>query len=44
MKEQDFPICPDANDPDACNVYKDLKFPQEVYEKIEQYREAKANA
>ncbi|HLL89475.1 MAG TPA: hypothetical protein VK324_09235 [Tepidisphaeraceae bacterium] len=44
MQEQDFPICPDANDPDACNVYKDLKFPDDVYEKIEQYRQAKANA
>src|SRR5688572_1992568 len=24
---QDFPICPNAEDPDACNVYKDLTFP-----------------
>lgn len=44
MEQQDFPICPNADDPDACNVYKDLKFPDEVYGKIEQYREAKANA
>lgn len=34
---QDFPICPDAADPDACNVYRDLVFPDEVYERIEDY-------
>ena len=44
MQEQGFPICPDADDPDACNVYKDLKFPHEVYENISQYREAKVEA
>jgi len=44
MQEQGFPICPDSDDPDACNVYKDLKFPHEVYENIGQYREAKAEA
>ena len=30
--------------PDACNLYRDLKFPDGVYEHIEQYREAKARA
>lgn len=34
---QDFPICPDAADPDACNVYRDLVFPDRVYERIEEY-------
>ena len=24
QKEQEFPICPNPDDPDACNVYKDL--------------------
>ena len=42
--EQDFPICPDAEDPDACNVYKDLQFPEEVYEDIAEYRERKAES
>ncbi len=42
QKQQDFPICPNPDDPDACNVYKDLKFPDDVYENIEQYREQKA--
>ena len=35
--QQTFPICPD---PDGCNVYRDLKFPEHVYEHIQQfYRE-----
>jgi len=42
--EQDFPIVPNPEDPDAGNVYKNLKFPDDVYEHIAQYREAKAHA
>jgi hypothetical protein len=30
QKEQELPICPNPDDPDACNVYKDLQFPDEV--------------
>lgn len=41
--QQEFPICP-TDDPDACNVYKDLKFPEGVYEHIEEYYEHKAQA
>ena len=37
QKHQEFPICPNPDDPDACNVYKDLKFPSEVYESINEY-------
>ena len=37
--QQDFPICPDPDDPDACNVYNELQFPGEVYESIQQYQE-----
>jgi hypothetical protein len=44
QKAQDFPICPNPEDPDACNVYKDLKFPSEVYEHISGYYEEKAEA
>src|SRR5690349_12766291 len=40
QKEQDFPICPGGDDPDACNLYRNLKFPDGVYEKIEEYHEA----
>lgn len=32
-----FPICPDEGDPDGCNVFRDLVFPDEVYERIEEY-------
>jgi DNA primase large subunit len=42
QKEQEFPICPNPDDPDACNVYKDLDFPDDVYEKIGSYYEQKA--
>jgi len=41
--QQDFPICPNADDPDACNVYKDLQFPESVYAHISDYREQKAH-
>ena len=41
QKQQEFPICPNADDPDACNVYKDLKFPDAVYESITEYYEQK---
>lgn len=34
---QQFPICLHQDDPDECNVYKDLKFPTEVYERITEY-------
>ena len=39
--KQDFPICPDADDPDACNVYRELQFPDSLFEHIEEYREQK---
>ena len=44
QSEQEFPICPNPDDPDSCNVYKDLQFPDEVYEKISEYYEQKAEA
>jgi hypothetical protein len=37
MRRQEFPVCPDPNDPGQCNVYRNLEFPKEVYEKIEQF-------
>ncbi len=42
--QQDFPIIPNPDDPDAGNLYKNLKFPDHVYEHISQYREAKAHS
>jgi hypothetical protein len=40
--QQEFPICPGGDDPDACNVYRNLKFPDGVYENIQEYHEQKA--
>ena len=37
--QQDFPIC---LNPDACNPYAELQFPDEVYQSIQEYREEKA--
>lgn len=38
MNEQDFPICDTADqDKNSCNVYKSLKFPPEVYDRIAGY-------
>jgi DNA primase large subunit len=42
QSKQDFPICPNSDDPDACNVYRDLTFPEHVYEHISEYYEQKA--
>jgi hypothetical protein len=41
---QEFPICPNWEDPDACNVYTDIQFPESVYAHISEYREQKAHA
>lgn len=41
---QDFQICPDAEDPNGCNVYRELQFPDEIYEQIDDFWEEKAEA
>lgn len=41
QSHQDFPICPSPDDPDSCNVYKDLQFPSDIYEDISDYNEQK---
>jgi hypothetical protein len=41
---QAFPIIPNPDDPDCGNVYRDLTFPDEVYDHIAEYREAKVRA
>ncbi len=41
MNQQNFPICEDPENPDNCNVYKNLRFPQEIYEKISSYYQDK---
>ena len=44
QSQQDFQICPNPNDPDACNPYQELQFPDEVYESIQEYQENKQSA
>ena len=39
MSKQEFPICPDAEDRNQCNVYRNLEFPKEVYDKISEFYE-----
>jgi hypothetical protein len=39
MRKQDFPICPFPNDRNQCNVYRNLEFPEEVYQKINEFYE-----
>ncbi|WP_437731392.1 hypothetical protein [Sorangium sp. So ce1335] len=42
QRQQEFPIIPNPDDPDEGNVYKDLEFPEEVYQHINEYYEQKA--
>src|ERR1700761_4871276 len=42
--EQTFPILPDPEDPDCGNLYRNLKFPDGVYDHISHYQEQKAAA
>ena len=39
MRKQQFPICPDAEDPDQCNLYRNFEFPGQISEN--QYHEQK---
>lgn len=34
---QDFAICPDAEDPESCDVYRQLRFPDEVYASLKEW-------
>jgi hypothetical protein len=44
MRKQEFPICAEPDDPGQCNVYRNLDFPREVYEQIEQFHLDRAGA
>jgi hypothetical protein len=44
QEQQDFPICPNPDDPDACNVYNELQFPDAVYQDIQEYQEKRQTA
>ncbi len=42
--QQDFPICPTPDDPASCNVYRELRFPEGIYESINEFYEEQAEA
>jgi hypothetical protein len=44
QSQQDFPICPTPDDPNACNPYRELDMPEEVLEDIEEFREQQFDA
>ena len=44
QSEQEFPILPNPEDPDCGNLYRNLKFPTEVYNHIGHYQEKKAES
>ena len=44
QKLQEFPIIPNADDPNAGNVYRELQFPEGVYDHITEFYEEKAEA
>jgi hypothetical protein len=44
QSQQEFPILPHPEDPDCGNLYRNLKFPQSVYEHIQDYQEEKVHA
>jgi hypothetical protein len=44
QKQQDFPIIPNPEDPDSGNVYKELRFPDGIYDHITEFWEDKAEA
>lgn len=44
QSQQDFPICPTPDDPNSCNVYSELRFPENIYESINEFYEEQAQA
>lgn len=42
--QQDFPLVPDADDPQSGNLYRELRFPDGIYDHITEFYEEKAEA
>ena len=40
--QQDFPICPTPDDPASCNIYRELRFPDGIYDNIQEFWEEQA--
>ena len=43
QSEQEFQICPDTEDPNGCNVYRELRFPDHIYDQIGEFWEEQAD-
>jgi hypothetical protein len=43
QSKQDFQICPDPDDPGACNVYRELDLPDHIYQQINEFWEERAS-
>jgi len=44
QKQQDFALLPDADDPTSGNLYRELRFPDGIYDHIHDFWEEKAEA
>jgi hypothetical protein len=44
QSRQEFQLCPDPEDPSACNLYRELQFPDYIYEQIDDYWEEQVEA
>ncbi len=44
QSQQEFPILPNPEDPDCGNLYRNLRFPEEIYKHIGHYQEQKMEA
>ena len=44
QSQQDFPICPTPEDPGSCNVYSELRFPEGIYDNINEFYQEQAEA
>ena len=44
QSQQDFPLVPDEADPNSGNLYRELRFPDGIYEHIHDFWEEKAEA
>ncbi len=44
QSEQEFPILPHPEDPNCGNLYRNLKFPDQIYKHIEHYQEDKGGS
>ena len=44
QEQQDFPLVPNPEDPDSGNLYRELTFPEDVFEDISEYYEHKTEA